>query len=110
MSADNHAGKSAGTYLLASCKILALSKNSRLPFIRPKAGALLAYQTRFEVYVWAPTRRAAERPRDQLILSQKSRILGYCWFVDTDRKMVRGDYLSQRQRNLALREAAAGSN
>ena len=35
------------------------------------------------------------------------RILGYCWFVDTDRKMVRGDYLSQRQRNLALREAAA---
>ena len=75
MSADNHAGKSAGTYLLASCKILALSKNSRLPFIRPKAGALLAYQTRFEVYVWAPTRSAAERRRDQLILSQKSKAL-----------------------------------
>ena len=74
MSADNHAGKSAGTYLLASCKILALSKNSRLPFIRPKAGALLAYQTRFEVYVWAPTRPAAERPRRRPI--SKSKIKG----------------------------------
>ena len=35
----------------------------------------MAYQTRFEVYVWAPTRSAAERPRDQLILSQKSKAL-----------------------------------
>ena len=72
LSADNHAGKSAGTYLLASCKILALSKNSRLPFIRPKAGALLAYQTRFEVYVWAPTRPAAERPRRRPISKVKN--------------------------------------
>jgi len=37
------------------------------------------------------------------------RCLEYCWFVDTDRRMVRGDYLAQRQRNQALR-AAAGSN
>ena len=38
------------------------------------------------------------------------RILGYCWFVDTDRKMVRGDYLAQGRRNQALREAAAQEN
>jgi len=34
----------------------------------------LVYQTRFEAYVWAPTRRAAERRRDQLILSEKSMV------------------------------------
>ena len=61
--------------------------------------------------------RWCKRPRAELTMTRRLfllrddhlfvRILGYCWFVDTDRKMVRGDYLSQRQRNLALREAAA---
>ena len=63
--------------------------------------------------------RDRKRPRAELTMTRRLfllrddhlfvRILGYCWFVDTDRKMVRGDYLAQRQRNQALR-AAAGSN
>ena len=44
------------------------------------------------------------------------RVLGYCWFVDTDRKMMKGDY-HETSRNIhavqALQQAvqeAAGTN
>ena len=41
----------------------------------------MAYQTRFEVYVWAPTRPAAERPRRRPISKSKIKWPCFEWLL-----------------------------
>ena len=67
--------------------------------------------------------RDRKRPRAELTMTHRlfllrddhlfAKILEYCWFVDTDRKMMQGDYQETSEKYhaaQALREAAAGSN